>query len=162
MLWHIHIHTSSDTSDEERLITLVPARAVQPFNNLRPKYRRDIFNIVGPKYFQQLAPKISSRYFHHRGNKIFSPPSTQKKSYYFLQSVPKIFPEYFHRLIRTYKFLWFTTIVGAIIELFLYYLDFFKDWFIVILVQSYMGNSNFLTIGGHGPRESHWHTDGYF
>ena len=74
----------------------------------------------------------------------------------------KIFPEYFHRLIRTYKFLWFTTIVGAIIELFLYYLDFFKDWFIVILVQSYMGNSNFLTIGGHGPRESHWHTDGYF
>ena len=95
MLWHIHIHTSSDTSDEERLITLVPARAVQPFNNLRPKYRRDIFNIVGPKYFQQLAPKISSRYFHHRGTKIFSPPSTQKKSYYFLQSVPKIFPEYF-------------------------------------------------------------------
>ena len=31
----IHIHTSSDTSDEQGLITLDPARAIQPFNVLQ-------------------------------------------------------------------------------------------------------------------------------
>ena len=37
-LWDIYIHTSSDTSDEQRLITLNPARAVQPFNVLQRNF----------------------------------------------------------------------------------------------------------------------------